>query len=198
MEQWIEAAREGSLEALGLSLQACRQYLLLIANQELKADLRAKVSPSDLVQDTFVKAHKEFGRFHGHSEEELKAWLRCILLNVLSNARRHYQSTEKRKLGLEVPLEWEPAEPGRAPALPAPTTPPPIEVIAREEAGALQRALDALPDHYRQVIVWRYWERRKFEWIGRRLGRSPEAARKIWGRAVEQLSQLVEPPYEPG
>ena len=52
--QWLPAARAGSREALGKLLEAARQYLLSIARQEFDPDLRAKNSPSDVVQETFV------------------------------------------------------------------------------------------------------------------------------------------------
>jgi hypothetical protein len=45
--QRLAAARAGSREALGQALQACRGYLLLLAERELDADLRAKGGASD-------------------------------------------------------------------------------------------------------------------------------------------------------
>ena len=43
IEEWIEAARLGSLDALGRLLDACRPYLLLVGNQTLPEKLQAKV-----------------------------------------------------------------------------------------------------------------------------------------------------------
>ena len=57
---WLQAARDGSREAMGNLLEACRAYLLLVANRELAADLRAKGGASDLVQDTFLEGHRNF------------------------------------------------------------------------------------------------------------------------------------------
>lgn len=47
LENPIEAARQGSPEALGGLLEECRQYLLLVANRELRLEWQAKVGPSD-------------------------------------------------------------------------------------------------------------------------------------------------------
>ena len=47
--------------------------------------------------------------------------------------------------------------------------------------------LDSLPADYRQVIALRYWEDLEFHEIGKRMGRSAGAARKLWLRAVERL-----------
>src|SRR5262249_18371673 len=101
----LARARAGDGEALGRLLDGCRGYLLLIARQELDADLQAKGGASDLVQDTFVDAQRDFIRFVGGDEAELLAWLRRILLNNLANFTRGFRETEKRKVALEVPID---------------------------------------------------------------------------------------------
>src|SRR5689334_22576253 len=84
LESQIRDARRGSQEALGRLLEGCRQYLLLVANEQLDAELRDKLGPSDLVQDTFADAQHDFPQFHGHTRQQLLAWLRRILLNNLA------------------------------------------------------------------------------------------------------------------
>jgi RNA polymerase sigma-70 factor (ECF subfamily) len=191
--RWLGAARGGSREALGRLWETCRQYLLHVANQELHARVQAKVGPSDLVQQTFLEAQRDFARFTGGTEDDLLAWLRCILLHNVANTHRCYLATEKRAVAREVALPQLLAnDPRGEPA--APTASPSSIVGAREQDAALAAALECLPDHYRQIIEWRNYDRLEFEVIGQRLGRSAEAARKLWGRAVEQLQQLLESP----
>jgi DNA-directed RNA polymerase specialized sigma24 family protein len=100
----LAEARAGSIQALGQLWQEHRKYLLLVANQKLDSDLQAKVSPSDLVQDTFLEAQHDFAQFHGRSEKELRAWLGCILVNNVANVTRHYRDTDKAAVDREVPL----------------------------------------------------------------------------------------------
>jgi RNA polymerase sigma-70 factor (ECF subfamily) len=190
--RWISAARQGSTEAVGQLLDACRQYLLLVANQHLDHELRGKLGPSDVVQETFLEAQRDFGHFRGASEEELLAWLRRILLNNLANAARYYRDTDKRSVGREVSLADLPREDLEdvLGASDSPSSPAREE----EEQQELDRALAQLPEHYREVIGLRHQEQLSFDEIGRRLGRSADAARKLWARAVEQLEQLMEPP----
>jgi RNA polymerase sigma-70 factor (ECF subfamily) len=102
--QWLPAARAGSREALGKLLEAARQYLHTIAQQELDPDLRAKNSPSDVVQETFVEVQRSFGHFQGDTEAELLAWMRQLLLHRLGKLRRRYRETQKRRLAREVAL----------------------------------------------------------------------------------------------
>lgn len=61
LANWIAAARDGSDDALGESLEACRAYLLLVARQEIDPALMAKAGASDLVQETFLEAQRDFG-----------------------------------------------------------------------------------------------------------------------------------------
>jgi hypothetical protein len=67
LDRWIEAARRGSGDALGQVLAYCQQYLLALADHELTPDLQAKLGASDLVQDTFLEALRDFGKFQGDS-----------------------------------------------------------------------------------------------------------------------------------
>jgi RNA polymerase sigma-70 factor (ECF subfamily) len=191
--RWLSAARAGSPEALGEALEACRGYLLLIARRELGADLQAKAGASDLVQQTFLEAQCDFGRFRGHSTAELRAWLRRLLLNNLATFARDYRATAKRDVGREVGLA--PADrPGPGAALPSAGEPSPSTVaMAQEEAAALRHVLDRLPEDYRRVLLLRHLEELPFEEIGRRLGRSANAARKLWVRAAEMLHEYWEP-----
>ena len=53
--------------------------------------MQVRLDASDLVQETFLKAHREFGQFLGPSEPELAAWLRQILVRTLANQARHHR-----------------------------------------------------------------------------------------------------------
>jgi RNA polymerase sigma-70 factor (ECF subfamily) len=187
LAQWIAAAREGSREALGRLLEACRQQLLQLAERELDSDLRAKASASDLVQQSFLEAHQGFGQFRGRTEAELLAWLRRILLHNVVNFSRQYHGTEMRAAGREVPLDQAAGQ-----TLPAGQLSPSGQAMANEQAEAVRRALQRLPQEYHAVLLMRQCDRRSFEEIGKTLGRSAGAARKLWARALERLKQEVE------
>jgi RNA polymerase sigma-70 factor (ECF subfamily) len=187
--QLLAAARGGSPEALGEALEACRAYLLHVAQRELAPQLQAKGGASDLVQETFLDAQRDFGRFHGDSEEELLAWLRQVLVHKLANFRRHYHGTGKRTVSREVALQAGDTSSAWVPGVAADTPTPSMHAAANEQARALQAALDRLPDEYRQVILLRHDAAQSFEEIGRVLDRTPNAARKLWARALERLQE---------
>ena len=190
----LAAARTGSSEALGQALQACRGYLLLLAKRELDPDLRAKGGASDLVQETFLEAQKDFAHFQGNSEDELRAWLRQILLHNLANFTRRYRATAKRRLGREVALGVTGSSADREGGLIAGALSPSGLAMQEEQAQALRRALERLPDDYRQVILLHYQEQRPFKEIAPLMHRSYESVRSLWARAIRRLRQEMEAP----
>jgi RNA polymerase sigma-70 factor (ECF subfamily) len=185
----LAAARAGSREALGQALETCRRYLLLVAQRQLGSDLQAKGGASDLVQETFLEAQRDFAQFTGTSEAELLAWLARLLLNNLGNFTRRYRTTSKRAVAREVALQVDGSSnaPGNGLAAPGPT--PSGQAMGREQARALYQALERLPDEYRQVLTLRFLQGQSFEEIGRQMDRSPDAARKLWSRALERLRE---------
>jgi RNA polymerase sigma-70 factor (ECF subfamily) len=186
--RWLTAARAGSVEAVGQALQACRNYLLLVAGQELPSDLHAKGGASDLVQETFLEAQRDFRRFQGTSEAELLAWLRQILVNNLANFTRRFRAG-KREVNREVGLDTDDSARAGAAALPDSILTPGSQAVEREQAEVLHRSMERLPDDYRQVLALRYQEGRSFEEIGALLNRSPDAARKLFSRAMQRLRE---------
>jgi RNA polymerase sigma-70 factor (ECF subfamily) len=170
--------------------------LLLVARNELSPELMKKAGASDLVQESFLEAQRGFEGFRGKNEAELRAWLRRILLNNIANLSRLYRDTDKRRLDREVAGEDTAIE-ELVDILDDKGESPSSQVAAHERDAALDRSMAKLPELYRQVIRWRNYERCAFEEIGGRLGRSAEAARKLWARAVEQLQQLLDSPDAP-
>ncbi len=178
----------------GRLLDGCRQYLLMIANDVIGTDLRAKVGASDLVQDTFLEAHRHFAGFRGETQAELHAWLKEILECRLSNLRRAYLKTAKRGGRREVAIETlTSASEGTGNVLESHGPSPSRHAIRSDMVQGLEAALLRLPEHYRLAVAWRHHERLPWGEIGTRLGCTAEAARMVWRRALEQMSrQLAE------
>jgi RNA polymerase sigma-70 factor, ECF subfamily len=191
LESWIEAARQGDREALGQALSSVRDYLLLVANKELDPGLQCKGNASDLVQETFLRAQRGMQAFRGRTPSEWRHWLRSILVRNLAQERRRFCSTAKRQVQLEVNIADERRFEGSRD-----NETPSRNLAQRERETALYEGLQRLPDHYRQVVVWRYREQLTFEEIGRRCRISTEAARKLWTRALGRLRKEVGPAHD--
>jgi RNA polymerase sigma-70 factor (ECF subfamily) len=185
-------ARHGSIDALGRLLEACRNYLLLLANQQLRDDLQAKAGGSDLVQDTFLEAHRDFRTFQGRTEEELLGWLRRILLNNLGAFSRQYRDTKKRTVRREVSLDKLSKRPESKAGLPVGGQQPAEAIQAREAREQLEAVLARLPERYRQVVLLRQRGQFSFAQIGKVMQRSEAAVQKMWVRALERLKHELE------
>jgi RNA polymerase sigma-70 factor (ECF subfamily) len=185
VEALLRATRDGFAEGLGQILQAYRPYLLEIARREMDRALQAKGAASDLVQEAFLDATRHFSRFRGVSSSQLRAWLRCLLLHRLSKQRRRFCKTRKRGIQRECRLE-------EVEASLLATSPTPSQVAsASEQQEQFYQAIKALPDDYQLVLQLRYQEGLTFEAIGARMGRTANAARLLWLRAVERIKQSL-------
>jgi RNA polymerase sigma-70 factor (ECF subfamily) len=186
----LQEARGGSPTALGEALELCRKYLLHIALQEIHPQLLAKAGASDLVQETFAAAQRDFPNFHGTTEKAWLAWLRQILLHCIKNLVRLYKQTAKRNMAQEV-MQLQDLENCAKP--PLHLTTPSAEVMAAEQAHKIDQAIARLPTHYRALIHWRYRDRLSFEEMAGKINKSVDATRHLWQRAIHRLQRELVP-----
>jgi RNA polymerase sigma-70 factor (ECF subfamily) len=188
----ITGAREGRPSSIGVLLQQYRNYLMVLAATQLEHRLQPRVSPSDVVQETMLRAHKNFGQFRGTSEGELLAWLRQILVNNLARFVEQHMLAARRDVRREVSIErlgkaLEQSTIQLAALLPAEQNSPSMAVQQREEAVLLADRLAQLPADYREVLVLRNLQSLPFEEVAERMERSVGATRMLWLRAIERL-----------
>jgi RNA polymerase sigma-70 factor (ECF subfamily) len=191
--QWIHAARAGSTEALGELLEACRFYLLGIADRELNPGLRAKGGASDLVQETFLEAQRDFANFSGRTEAELLAWLKSLLRHNAANFYRHYRGTAKRQASRELAQTGDGSATGAINNVADSSPTPSMVLMADEQTHTVRKAIEQLPDDYKQILNLRL-EGKSFDEIGAIMGRTANAARKLWGRALVAFQTAVDSP----
>src|SRR4029079_18700739 len=79
--------------------------LVVLAGTQIEKRLQPRVSPSDVVQETMLRAHKNFAQFRGASEGELLAWLRQILVNNLAKFVEQHVLAARRDVRREVSIE---------------------------------------------------------------------------------------------
>lgn len=192
-ERLLRLARAGDADALGRLLELYRNYLALLARVQISRRLQSKVDAADLVQETFLKAHRHFSQFRGGTEGELVAWLRQILASTVANLVRHYYGTQGRDVRLERELmeELEQSSQAWGLGLVASVSSPSHRAARREEAVLLADALRKLPDDYSEVIVLRHLEGLPFADVARRMSRSVDSVEKIWIRALGRLRRLL-------
>ncbi len=192
----FRSAKRGSSSCLGQLLTLYTNYLKLLVATQLDSRLRARVSPSDIVQDTFFEAHRDFNQFRGQSTVEFVAWLRRIVVNNILRVVEQHVRTEKRDVRREVSID----EIGRRleqstmrleTILVQPAESPSGCAVRNENEILLADALAKLPADYRDVLVLRHIEDLPFEEVARRMERSAGAVRMLWLRALKMLRETM-------
>ncbi|HTN75592.1 MAG TPA: sigma-70 family RNA polymerase sigma factor [Pirellulaceae bacterium] len=186
-------ARQGDDAARGALLENYRHYLDLLARLEIGRRLQTKVDTADVVQETFLEAHRNLKSFRGSGESEFVAWLRSILSAKVSNMVRHYIGTQgrdvRREQALEINLDHSSRLLDRGLFAIGST---PSQHVAKCEVGVLlAAALAQLPDDYREVVVLRHLEELTFPEVAARMQRSVDSVQKLWVRALLRLKQLM-------
>jgi RNA polymerase sigma-70 factor (ECF subfamily) len=175
-------------------LEHFRPYLRVLARTQLDPRLRAKLDPSDVVQDALVQAIRAFDQYRGTTDAELAAWLRRILVRTLANAVRAY-SQEKRDAGREravaagveqtsVRLEAWLADDGSSPSQKA---------ARNEDLCRLAAAVEALPDAQCEALTLHHLHRWTLDAVAAHMGRSPAAVAGLIKRALRQLREQLAP-----
>jgi len=114
----------------------------------------------DLVQDVFVSVYKAIGSFRG--DAKFSTWLHTITVNT--TLKRLAKMKRQSTISIDDPAT------GLAAIVRADDDPPPAEVLEQSERGeAVRRAIDALPDKQRIVVVMHYFEQHSCEEIAQML-----------------------------
>ncbi|HEV3162931.1 MAG TPA: sigma-70 family RNA polymerase sigma factor [Isosphaeraceae bacterium] len=181
----------GDLEAQGQPLEHYRDYLLLLARLQLDAQLRGQFDPSDVVQQTLLKAHQNWDQFRGRGDAERAAWLRRILANHLADLYRkanHRQGGRERSL--EAALEQSSA---RIEAwLQADQSSVSQKAMRHEQLHRLAASLALLPEDQRMALELRHLQGLSVPEVGRAMGRTTAAVASLLYRGLKTLRHLLE------
>jgi RNA polymerase sigma-70 factor (ECF subfamily) len=188
----LARAREGDSGSRDKLFELCRSYLGFVARSRVETWLRRKVDASDLIQETMLEAHRDFDRFEGRTEQEWLAWLKKILAHNAADFVRHYQGTEKREAGREIPFR-DPDD-SLSPGAPEPAAPcgtPSQEFMQIDAELRMTAALAELPPDYQEVIYLRNLQRLPFNEVADRMSRTRPAVQMLWMRAIKKLQEVL-------
>lgn len=170
-----------------------REYLRFLAEMQLRGPLRAKVDPSDLVQQTLLQAHAAANDCRAENSAAKAAWLRQILnRNVLHTARDLHR--DKRDVRKERSLEAAIYDSScRIDAfLAGNESSPSVRADRNEQVARMAEALDELPEAQREAIVWHYFHGRSLAEVGEHLGRSAPAVAGLVHRGLKSLRSVLQ------
>ena len=180
----LRRAREGERDALDALYQRVGGRLLAFIRLRLGRTLRAHLESRDILQATLLRSFEHLQQFEQSDGASLMAWLARIAENEIRD-RADFQNRQRRDARLEVPLET--AHAGVAAGMRSALT----QVILDERAARLEEALEALDPYYREVIILRSFEDLSFREVGARLGKSEDASRMLFARAMAALTMRM-------
>ncbi len=176
------------------SLEEYWEYLRLLARLQLNPMLKGKLDPSDIVQETMLKAHANKEQFRGGTNAELAAWLRRILANQLTDAARRFSSVG-RETEREQPLEEavdDTAARLEAAYLVLDTPRPDQKAVHHEDLLRMARALARLPEDQRLALELKYLQGLSLEAVAKEMGRSKGAVAGLLHRGVLGLRTMMQ------
>lgn len=184
----IQRFRSGDESALKSLFMRYEPRLRGLLGQRLPVSMRRKLSVEDILQEAYLTAYTRISEFEARHDGAFGAWLEQIATFKLREQIRRYRNTYKRGAADEVTRGARPDT-----VLFAGKGPSPSEAAIGEELRTKAvRAMRELPDDYRRVIELVQVEHLTLRVAGERMGRSREAMKKLYGRALAKLAEAID------
>jgi RNA polymerase sigma-70 factor (ECF subfamily) len=188
----LKEGDQGALAELFSQYQAALRRMIDI---RLDPRLNGRVSPSDVLQETYLDALQRAPHYFKHPEMPFFVWLRLIAGQRLVDVHRHHLGAKMRNAGQEVSLNLG-GGPGASSACLAAhllgNFTSPSQAFERIELlGAVEDALNSLDPIDREVLSLRHFEELSNADTAAILGIEKAAASKRYIRALERLKTVL-------
>jgi RNA polymerase sigma-70 factor (ECF subfamily) len=177
----LDRAREGSDAAVDAFYTRCARKLLPLIRLRLGRSLRSQLESRDILQNVLLKAHARLDEVR--DPDAVMAWMARIAEHEIRDAA-DFHGRERRDAARLASLD-------QAADVPSPVRQALSVAILNEQAARLERALEALTEAQREIIVLRKLEELSFPEIARRLGKTEDACRMAFARAMSALTLEV-------
>lgn len=167
-----------------------RPLLRKLVEFRLDARLRARVDPSDVVQETQLEAFRQLPSYLERKPMPFRLWLRKTAQERLRMTERQHLEAARRSVGREMPLPDTSAA-VVAQQLAAAILSPSQHAAQGELAGRVADAIGLLSDTDREVLVMRTFEGLSYDEVACVLDIDSAAARKRHGRALLRLHKVL-------
>jgi RNA polymerase sigma-70 factor (ECF subfamily) len=171
-----------------IEFERFRNYLRFLADIKLDRRLRGRVDPSDIVQETLLRAYDARHTFRGNNSGQRVAWLRQILMRTLLHALRDARCAKRdiaREQRLDALLDQSSCRIEQW--LAADESSPSQAVQQAERLLQVAEAIYQLPEPERVAIIGFYWQRVTLADISSELGRTVPAVAGLLHRGVRRL-----------
>lgn len=173
-------------------LEQFRDYLRLLARLQIDDRLRAKLDPSDLVQQTLLEAHQAIDRYTGENDAQMAGWLRQILARNLADEFKRFRRA-KRDLALERSLQasMEASSCRLEQWLAADQSSPSQRAVRADQTLRLVECLAQLPKDQRRAVELHYLSELSSAQIAGEMERSETAVAGLLRRGMKRLRELM-------
>ena len=174
------------------TLDRFRNYLRMLAGVEISPQIRQRVAPSDIVQETLIEAYDKRSQFRGQTDGELAQWLRTMLLRNVFDAHRMARRQRRdvaREQNLGTLLHDSTTK--LAESLAANQTSPSGCVSKMEQVIQLADALAELPKDQQQAIVLHHLQGMSLAETAPILDRSQSAVASLIFRGLKRLRSIL-------
>jgi RNA polymerase sigma-70 factor (ECF subfamily) len=186
----LDQIQGGDRQALEALLARHRSELLSFVDSHLDPRLRARLDPSDVVQETHLAVVRRMDDFLLRRPMPFHLWVRKAAYEQLLRTRRDHRARARRSVDREA------AWPDRSSLLLArpllDSLPSPSKLLqAKELAERVSRAVAELSEADREILLLRDANGLPYEEIAYLLEIEPAAARKRYGRALIRLQKVL-------
>jgi len=191
-DDMVRRARDGDPVAAAELYEKHAADVLRFIRARLSQRLRARVESGDVAQDACVAAIKSLPKFTYQGPGSFLRWMRTIAENQIRMLNRYHFQTQKRAADRERPMR--PAETDQPEGWSTPEANDARasqEALGRERANLVQRLLSALPEDHGAVIQLTTLDGLTLAESAERMGRSPDATRKLLVRALQRCATLM-------
>src|SRR5262245_29985380 len=189
-QRLLQQARTGDPRALECLLSMHRAYLHQLVELRLDPRLRARVDPSDVVQETQLEAVRRLPEYLSNPALPFRLWLRRLAQDRLGMLWRFHFKAARRSVAREVVCPEDSSV--RLIEQLATTGLTPSQQLSREEqARRVRDAVAALSEADREILLLRNFEGLSFEEVSCLLGIEGATARRRHGRALIRLTRLL-------
>ena len=192
---------EFSQDDLAAAFAENRQRLSTIAEKRINPILLKRLGAEDVLSETYANAAKRLKYFAEHDDVPVYYKLRTILLQTIADVERRNLKAQGRDAYKELRVEsGEFGVDGRhgnadgevdVGELPADITSPASRVDRDERHAILRRALAAMPEGDRAILVMRHFDGMGNSECAAALGIEQKAASIRYVRALERLQKKL-------
>jgi RNA polymerase sigma-70 factor (ECF subfamily) len=187
----LDSCSTGGDQAFGRLFERRRPYLREVVVLRLDSLLRARLDPSDILQEVHLEAARRLPDYLQHRPLSFRLWLRQFTQDRLVMARRQHVEAARRSIARELPLPEESSRNLAAHLLVARGQSPSEEVVQQEMGQKVRQALARLPEADQEILLLINFEGLNSTEAGQVLGIDPATLRKRYGRALLKLQKIL-------